>query len=84
MKKKDIKNIVFVTTDVHFAANVIVNQDFNGDWATLKFHKIVSGPLSAIPLGIGTKENPTINKRFLYNESKIFYFRHLTIRHDPL
>ena len=30
------------------------------------------------------KEYPTINERFLYNESKIFNFGHLTIRHDPL
>ena len=84
LDEKNIKNIVFVTTDVHFPANIIVNQDFNGDSDNLKFFELVSGPLSAIPLGVGTKEDPTINERFLYNESKIFNFGHLTIHHDPL
>ncbi len=83
LDEKNIKNIVFVTTDVHFPANIMVNQDFNGDRDNLKFYELVSGPLSAIPLGVGTKQDPTINERFLYNESKIFNFGHLTIRHDP-
>jgi alkaline phosphatase D len=84
LEEKKFKNIVFITTDVHFPANIMVNQDFNGDKDKLKFYELVSGPLSAIPLGVGTKQDPTINERFLYNESKIFNFGHLTIRHDPL
>jgi len=84
LDEKNIKNIVFITTDVHFPANIMVNQDFNGDKDNLKFYELVSGPLSAIPLGVGTKQDPTINERFLYNESKIFNFGHITIRHDPV
>jgi len=84
LDEKNIKNIVFVTTDVHFPANIQVNQDFNGDGDTLKFYELVSGPLSAIPLGVGTREDPTINETFLYNESKIFNFGHITLHYDPL
>ncbi len=77
----NIKNIVFVTTDVHFPANIKVDEDFNADGDKLKFHELVSGPLSAITLGVGTRADPTINETFQYNESKIFNFGHITIHH---
>jgi alkaline phosphatase D len=77
----NINNIVFVTTDVHFPANIKVDEDFNGDGDKLKFHELVNGPLSAIPLGVGTRADPTINEILKYNESKIFNFGHITIQH---
>ena len=81
MDANNIKSIVFVTTDVHFPANIKVDEDFNGDGDKLQFHELVNGPLSAIPLGVGTRGDPTISETFQYNESKIFNFGHITIHH---
>ena len=43
----NIKNIVFVTTDVHFPTNIRYEVDANNDGDKLTFREIISGPLSA-------------------------------------
>jgi alkaline phosphatase D len=48
----NIKNIVFVTTDVHFPANIRYEIDANGDGDKLIFHELISGPLSAFRFGL--------------------------------
>ncbi|HEY9387995.1 MAG TPA: alkaline phosphatase D family protein [Nitrososphaeraceae archaeon] len=48
----DIKNIVFVTTDVHFPANILYEVDANNDGDKLIFYDLISGPLSAFRLGM--------------------------------
>jgi alkaline phosphatase D len=77
----NIVNVVFVVTDVHFPANIVVKKDFNGDGDELIFYELTSGPLSARPFDAG-KLDPTINATFLYNESKIFNFAHVRIYQD--
>ncbi len=82
-----IKNVVFVTTDVHFAANIVVNQDFNGDRKNFTYYELVSGPLSAIPnspnlLIPPNPLDPTIHATYLYKEGPIFNFGYYKIEHE--
>ena len=77
----NIKNIVFVTTDVHFPTNVVVHEDPNHDKHNLIFHEMVSGPISAIPLKASLPD-PTINATSLYRESKIFNFEYIKIQKE--
>ena len=39
LDENDIKNVVFITTDVHFAGTVKVKQDFDGDERFMNFMK---------------------------------------------
>jgi alkaline phosphatase D len=75
---KDVQNLVFVTTDAHWATNISYETDANGDDGTLVFHEFVSGPLSA---GLGTPSNldPTFNPTTLYAEGRIFNFGYLRV-----
>jgi alkaline phosphatase D len=77
----NIRNVVFVTTDVHFPANVLVHQDFDSDQDSLVFYELLSGPLSAAPINAG-RLDPTINATFLYTENKIFNFGHFHVEHE--
>jgi phosphodiesterase/alkaline phosphatase D-like protein len=45
----NIKNVLFITTDVHFPANIIINEDPNHDGQKLTLYELVSGPLTAGP-----------------------------------
>ena len=49
----NIKNVIFVTTDVHFPANIMLDQDFNNDGHKLTLYELVSGPLTAAPSNEG-------------------------------
>jgi phosphodiesterase/alkaline phosphatase D-like protein/glycerophosphoryl diester phosphodiesterase len=75
---KDVQNLVFVTTDAHWATNISYEIDANGDDDALIFHEFVSGPLSA---GLGTPSDldPTFNPTTLYAEGGIFNFGYLRI-----
>jgi alkaline phosphatase D len=76
----NIKNVVFLATDVHFPYIAKITEDFNGDGKNLTLHEIVNGPLNAIPAGIKFfKVDPTINMSLIYNESAIFNFAHVRI-----
>jgi alkaline phosphatase D len=76
----DIKNVVFVTTDVHFAANVLIDENPNLDRDRLILHEIVSGPLAAISYPTPIPLDPTINATYLYHENKIFNFAFIKIQ----
>jgi alkaline phosphatase D len=84
----NIKNIVFVTTDVHFPANIRYEIDANGDGDKLIFHELISGPLSAIRIGMPggipiPKLDTTFNPRLLYEEGGIFNFGYVKIQRTP-
>ncbi|MDP8941124.1 MAG: alkaline phosphatase D family protein, partial [Thermoproteota archaeon] len=72
----NIKNIVFVTADVHFPANIRYEIDANGDGDKLIFHELISGPLSAFRFGLSggvpiPKLDTTFNPKLLYEEGGI-------------
>jgi alkaline phosphatase D len=78
----NLKNVIFMTTDVHFPSIVVVDQDFDGDGEALKFYEFTSGPLSA---GLQNPEplDPTINATYLYNEGGFFNFGYHEIKKFP-
>jgi phosphodiesterase/alkaline phosphatase D-like protein/glycerophosphoryl diester phosphodiesterase len=76
---KDVQNLVFVTTDAHWATNISYETDANGDDDTLIFHEFVSGPLNAVP-GMASDLDPTFNPTTLYAEGGIFNFGYLRIK----
>ena len=75
----NIKNVVLVTTDVHFPSYVIVDEDPNQDGDRIILHEIVSGPLAAISYPTPIPLDPTINATYLYHENKIFSFTYLKV-----
>jgi alkaline phosphatase D len=77
----NIKNVVFVATDVHFPTNIKVVQDPNQDGHKLIYYELVSGPLSAIPLN-AVPLDPTINATSKYQEDKIFNFGYIKIQKE--
>ena len=81
----NVKNIVFVTTDVHFPANLRYEVDANNDGDKLTFHEIISGPLSAFRFGTqGGVPIPQLDTTFepqiLYEEGGIFNFGYIRIQ----
>jgi len=83
LDNNNIKNVIFVTTDVHFPANIMINEDPNHDGRKLTVYELVSGPLSAGPTEQPGKLDPTINATYLYKEGKIFTFGHYSLKKDP-
>lgn len=76
-----VKNVIFVVTDVHFAANILVNHDFNGDGKNFTYYELVSGPLSAFPAQ-PSHLDPTVNTIYLYKEGPLFNFGYYKIEHE--
>ncbi|HJU78434.1 MAG TPA: alkaline phosphatase D family protein [Nitrososphaeraceae archaeon] len=78
--EQEIKNIVFITTDVHFPALIRYDFDLNNDGNTTEIHEFVSGPLSAFRLGVPFPMlDETFNPTLLYGEGNIFNFGHIRI-----
>lgn len=77
LDEHNIKNIVFIATDVHFAGTVNVTQDFDGDGDALTFYEMVNGPLNTFTQNSTNPVDPIINTNYLYNESAIFNFGYL-------
>lgn len=78
LDREDIKNVVFVATDVHFATSMRYQLDVDRDGDELLFHELVSGPLSAFKspiLGI----DPTFHPQILYAEGELFNFSFIRI-----
>jgi alkaline phosphatase D len=75
---KNIKNVIFVVTDAHYAANIFINQDFDRDGDNLKLYEFVSGPLNAGTFGPDPLD-PTINASYIYNETGFFNFGYYVI-----
>jgi alkaline phosphatase D len=78
--EQNIKNVVFITTDVHFPAFIKYDFDLNGDGNKTKIYEFISGPLNAARGG-----NPfpfldlTFNPSLLYGEGNIFNFGYVRI-----
>ena len=70
----DVRNVVFVATDVHFAAQLRYDIDLDGDGDRLVFHELVSGPLSAVRAPAPPAFDPTLHPVVLYAEGDIFNF----------
>ena len=70
---RDVRNLVFVATDVHFAAQLRYELDLDGDGDPLLFHELVSGPLSAVRQ-VPPAFDPTLHPVVLYAEGDIFNF----------
>jgi alkaline phosphatase D len=79
----NIKNVVFITTDIHFPANIVMESPPstapNGH--KLRLYELVSGPISAKPNAEANEIvlDPTLNATYLYKEGNIFNFGYYTI-----
>jgi len=72
-----MKNVYFVTADVHFADIIQYDPDHNG---TIDYRELVSGPIGA-GLGQPSTLDPTFGPEQLYAESGFFNFGVLKV--DP-
>ncbi|QCJ44605.1 glycerophosphodiester phosphodiesterase [Bacillus sp. S3] len=75
--EKGIKNVFFVTTDVHFAE--VIKYDANQDGKT-DYNELISGPIGAVKINPGTLD-PTFGPEKLYAEGNFFNFG--VFRVDP-
>jgi alkaline phosphatase D len=75
----NIKNIVFLVTDMHFAGNILVDQDFNKDGKNLVFYELINGPLSTEALK-PVRLDPTINATYLYKEGTLLNFGYFKVQ----
>jgi alkaline phosphatase D len=81
LDRKRVRNVVFVATDVHFAAQLRYAHDFDGDGQPLVFHELIAGPLSAFRAPAPPAFDPTLKPVVLYAEGDLFNFG--TVRVDP-
>lgn len=77
--EEKVRNLVFVTTDVHFPMEARYENDFNDDGDALVFHEIVSGPLSAFRMPSPISVDPTFNPEVVYAEGNLFNFSYLRL-----
>jgi alkaline phosphatase D len=80
----NIKNVIFITTDIHYAANIKFQSPQASPNATsLTFYELVSGPISA---EMGEDPDPldrTVNATYLYAlEEQTFNFGHYQIQRE--
>lgn len=79
----NIKNVVFVTTDVHFPIILKYDVDMNNDGDSVNVYEIISGPLSAFTYGTPSSPllmpDPTFQPTILYVEGGIFNFAYIQI-----
>lgn len=81
LDRENVRNVVFVATDVHFATTLRYQLDVDGDGDELLFHELVSGPLSAFKspiLGV----DPTFRPQILYAEGELANFSFIRIDRD--
>lgn len=78
---RDVRNVVFVTADVHSAQVIRYETDADGDGDTILFHELIAGPLSAFRWW-PQEFDPTFSPRSLYGEGKIFNFGVVRIEPD--
>jgi alkaline phosphatase D len=81
--ENNIKNVLFLTTDVHYPANIRIQTALPGpDGKKLTLYESVSGPLSAETLKPG-KLDPTIDARYMYvGEEEMFNFAYYKIQRE--
>ncbi len=73
LDREEVRNVVFVVTDVHFATSLRYEIDLDSDGDKLLFHELVNGPLSA---GLSNPRPPdaTFEPQVLYVEGGFFNF----------
>ena len=79
LDRNDVDNVVFVTTDVHFAESIKYSTDADGDGDDLTFHEFISGPLNAVAVP-PPELDPTFNPETLYEEGDIFNFAYVRLK----
>lgn len=79
LDRADVRNLVVVATDVHFASHLRLERDFDGDGDTLRFFELVSGPLSAGRREAPPEFDPTLKPVVLYAEGGFFNFSYVRI-----
>ena len=82
LDERNIKNLIFLTTDVHYAATVKVSQDFDRDGDAFTFYEMTNGPLSVYTGDKPYPLDPTINATYIYSESALFNFGHVKIEKE--
>jgi alkaline phosphatase D len=82
LDKHNLKNVIFITTDVHYPAIISVDHDFDGDGEALNFYEFTSGPLNARPIDTEPLD-PTINATYVYKDSGFFNFGYYEIKKFP-
>ena len=82
LDERNIKNIIFITTNVHYAATVKVSQDFDRDGDLFTFDEMTNDPLSVYTTDKPYPLDPTINAMYLYSESALFNFGHIKIEKE--
>src|SRR5262249_2224219 len=84
LDRRQVRNVVFMTTDVHYARTLRAEVDANGDGRPLVLYELVSGPLSAIALQVGDLDTEVFDTpvkiRSLYAEGGIYNFEVVRIR----
>ena len=71
---QNVQNLVFIATDVHSAAQLRYERDYDGDGDTLLFHEFIAGPLSAIRGPAPVTLDPTLGPVMLYGEGALFNY----------
>lgn len=82
LDEEDVENVVFITTDVHFAETIAYSTDVDGDGDPLVFHELVSSSLNA-SRGTPGALDPSFSPIPLYAEGGVFSFGHLRIERGP-
>jgi alkaline phosphatase D len=74
----NVKNVVFIATDIHFPTSIAYRIDADGDGDVFEFHEFVTGPLNGIRNPVRAPDsaaNPTV----LYAEGGLFNFGYVRI-----
>jgi alkaline phosphatase D len=84
LSDNNIKNVVFITTDIHYAANIMFQGPQTGpDGTKATFYELVSGPISAKMSEAPDPLDRTVNATYLYAlEEQIFNFGHYQIQRE--
>jgi alkaline phosphatase D len=82
LDRYDVRNLVFVTADIHWATSIRYETDADGDGDLLRFHEFASGPLSALTL-TPVPLDPTFGPVSLYAEGGILNFGYARIAREP-
>ena len=75
----NVRNVVFIATDVHSAAQIRYDRDYDGDGDRLLFHELIAGPLSAIRGPAPVTLDSTLGPVMIYAEGGLFNYGTLTI-----
>ncbi|MGZ9190068.1 MAG: alkaline phosphatase D family protein [Nitrospira sp.] len=75
-----VKNVVFLAADVHFAAQLRYSIDPNGDGNPLIIHELIAGPLAAMRRQAPSPGfDSTLRPAVLYTEGGLFNFGYVRI-----